>query len=52
MVDGNEVHFEKSYPSKKTQLFWPTAVNDIRKLVNGISNTVCPKCSVFLLEKC
>jgi hypothetical protein len=52
MVDGNKVYFEKSYPSKKTQRFWQTAVNDTRKVVNGISNPVCPKCSVFLLEKC
>jgi hypothetical protein len=31
----------------QTQHFWQTAVNDTKKLVNGISNPVCPKCCVF-----
>jgi hypothetical protein len=36
----------------KKQHFGQTAVNETRKLVNRISNLVCPKYCVFLLEKC
>ena len=43
----NTCHAFQHFSSKKTQHLWQTAVNDTRKLVNGISNLFCPKCCFF-----